>query len=168
LANVRFAPQKRKSARTMCTATPLPGVTFGDAASRCPLAPDSVEKVENRTAPKISRKSIFSRLYRCKAPWRRYAGRWSFLPEMMWSLTSSRAKRISRPRNFRLSGEKDFFNTIPYHRTFISSRLGPLNRRQSLKLFDQDHHTLEEATPPHTRSFGRCLGRPRLPDWKAW
>jgi hypothetical protein len=32
---------------------------------RC--SPDSVAKVENRTAPKISRKSIFSRLYRCKA-----------------------------------------------------------------------------------------------------
>jgi hypothetical protein len=29
---------------------------------------DTVAKVENRTTPKISRKSIFRRLYRCKAP----------------------------------------------------------------------------------------------------
>jgi len=26
---------------------------------------------------------------------------------------------------------------------------------------------MEEATS-HSRSFGRCLGIPRLPDWKAW
>jgi hypothetical protein len=31
----------------------------------------------------------------------------------MWSLTPKRAKRISGPKKFRPSGEKDFFNTIP-------------------------------------------------------
>jgi hypothetical protein len=30
----------------------------------------------------------------------------------MWSLTSTRAKRIGGPEKFRPSGEKDFFNTI--------------------------------------------------------
>jgi hypothetical protein len=33
-----------------------------------PLLADTVEKVENRTAPKISRKVIFSRIDRCNAP----------------------------------------------------------------------------------------------------
>jgi hypothetical protein len=33
-----------------------------------PLLADTVEKVENRTAPEISRKLILSRLDRCNAP----------------------------------------------------------------------------------------------------
>jgi hypothetical protein len=33
-----------------------------------PLCADTVEKVENRTAPKISRKVILSRIDRCNAP----------------------------------------------------------------------------------------------------
>jgi hypothetical protein len=33
-----------------------------------PFRADIVEKVENRTSPKISRKSILSRLDRCNAP----------------------------------------------------------------------------------------------------
>jgi hypothetical protein len=36
----------------------------------------------------------------------------------MRSLTSPRAKRISGPKNFRSSGEKDFFNTICHKRSF--------------------------------------------------
>jgi hypothetical protein len=32
-----------------------------------PLCADTVEKVENRTQPKISRKLIYRRLYRCNA-----------------------------------------------------------------------------------------------------
>ena len=56
---------------------------------------DTVAKVENRTPPKISRKSIFRRRYCCKALYGRYEDRWSFLCEMMWSLTSPRTKRIS-------------------------------------------------------------------------
>jgi hypothetical protein len=60
-----------------------------------PLRADIVEKVENRTTPKIPQKLIFRRAYRCKASWRRYKGRWSILCETMRSLTSPRAKRIS-------------------------------------------------------------------------
>jgi hypothetical protein len=78
---------------------------------------DSVEKVENRTTPKISRKLIFRRLCRCNALQRRYEGPWSLLCETMWSRTSSRAKRISGPKKFRSSPEKDFFNTIDPKRT---------------------------------------------------
>jgi hypothetical protein len=77
-----------------------------------PLLADTVAKVENRARLKISRKSIFSRPYCCKALQRRYEGPRSFLSETMWSLTSTRAKRISGPKKFRPSGEKDFFNTI--------------------------------------------------------
>jgi hypothetical protein len=33
----------------------------------CPFCADIVAKVENRTIPKISRKRIFRRLYRCNA-----------------------------------------------------------------------------------------------------
>jgi hypothetical protein len=58
---------------------------------------ESVEKAENLTTPKISRKSIFGRLYCCKAPWRRYDRPWSFLSKAMWSLTSTCAKRIGGP-----------------------------------------------------------------------
>jgi hypothetical protein len=39
------------------------------------------------------------------------------LGETMWSLTSPRAKRISGPKKFRSSPEKDFFNTIGTFRT---------------------------------------------------
>src|ERR1035437_5634439 len=75
----------------------------GSAIGTCPrtcgrrrlLLADTVAKVENRTTPKISRKSIFRRRYCCKALYGRYEDRWSFLCEMMWSLTSPRTKRIS-------------------------------------------------------------------------
>jgi hypothetical protein len=39
----------------------------------------------------------------------------------MWSLTSTRAKRIGGPEKFRPSGEKDFFNTICQKLTQASS-----------------------------------------------
>jgi hypothetical protein len=42
------------------------------------LLADSVAKVENRTASKISRKMISRPLYRCKAQRGRYEGPWSF------------------------------------------------------------------------------------------
>src|ERR1700730_7553784 len=71
---------------------------------------DTVEKVENRTAPKISRKLILRRLDRCNAPQRRYEGRRLFLCETMRFLKSPRAKRISGPKTFRPSAKKDFFN----------------------------------------------------------
>jgi hypothetical protein len=45
--------------------TPVIGHRPTDPA--CPKGADSVEKVENRTTLKISRKSIFRRLYRYKA-----------------------------------------------------------------------------------------------------
>ena len=88
---------------------------------RRPLCADSVEKVENRTTPKIPRKLIFWRAYRCKASWRRYDGPWSILSETMRSLTSPRAKRISGSEKFRTSPKKDFFNTIGAKRPFSSS-----------------------------------------------
>src|SRR3984893_1474515 len=81
------------------------------------LLTDTVEKVENRTAPKISRKLILGRLDRCNAPQRRYEDRWLFLCETKWSLTSPRAKRISGPKKFRSSAGKDFFNGIDPLRT---------------------------------------------------
>src|SRR6266849_6186344 len=56
------------------------------------LMADTVAKVENRTTPKISRKSILRRRH---CFYGRYEDRWPFLYELMWSLTSPRAKRIS-------------------------------------------------------------------------
>ena len=43
----------------------------------CLKRADTVAKVENRTAPKISRKLIFRPLYRCSVLQRRYEGPWS-------------------------------------------------------------------------------------------
>jgi hypothetical protein len=83
-----------------------------------PFVADAVAKVVNRTTPKISRKSIFRRLYLYNVPWRRYEGPWSFVCETMWSLTSAPAKRISGPKKFRSSVEKDFFNTIRQDQSF--------------------------------------------------
>jgi hypothetical protein len=51
-------------------------------------------------------------------PWRRYEGPWSFVCETMWCLTSAPAKRISGPKKFRSSVEKDFFNTIRQEQSF--------------------------------------------------
>jgi hypothetical protein len=65
------------------------------------LLADTVAKVENRAAPKISRMSIFSSLRRC-----------------MWSLTSPHEERTSGPKKIRSSVKKDFFNTIGAKRTF--------------------------------------------------
>jgi hypothetical protein len=66
-----------------------------------PLLADTVAKVENRKAPKISQMLIFGELYRCNASQRRYEGPRLFLREMMWSLTFPRTNRISGLYNFR-------------------------------------------------------------------
>src|SRR6202023_1551004 len=81
------------------------------------LLADIVAKVENRTPPKFSRKSIFRRRYCCNALGGRYEDRWSFLYEMMWSLTSRGAGRIGGSGNFRSSPQKDFCNNIGTKRT---------------------------------------------------
>jgi hypothetical protein len=62
-----------------------------------PKSADSVEKLENRTPPEISRQSISKRYYCRKAPQGRYEDRWSFLQETMRSVAPSTAKRISGP-----------------------------------------------------------------------
>jgi hypothetical protein len=73
---------------------------------------DSVAKVENRAAPKISRKSILRRSYRCKP----YSGdtkvRGRFCVKRCGPFISPRAKRISGTEKFWSSSQKDFFNTI--------------------------------------------------------
>jgi hypothetical protein len=93
------------------------------SAAQFPLWVDIVAKVENRTTPKISRRSIFRRCCCRKALWGQYEGRWSFLYETTWSPMSPRAKRISDPKNFRSSPQKDFFNTIGQSRRFDDVRV---------------------------------------------
>src|SRR5271169_3915454 len=89
---------------------------------RLPLLADIVAKVENRTSRKISRKSIFRRRDSCEALHGRYEGQCSFLYEMMWSLTSRGAGRISGSENFRSSPQKDFCNNIGTKPTCCRSR----------------------------------------------
>src|SRR5258708_1623906 len=93
--------------------------SFGsiDVCQGSRLLADTVAKVENRSAPKISRKLIFGRLCRCVAFQRHYGGPWSILDETIWSLTSPRVKRISGSRNFCYSPQKDFCNSIGTKRT---------------------------------------------------
>ena len=73
---------------------------------------DIVAKVENGTTPKISRKQISRQLYRCNALHRRCEGPWSFSWETMRTLISPYTKRISGPRKFHSSPQKDFCNNI--------------------------------------------------------
>ena len=73
---------------------------------------DTVAKVENRATPKISRKLIFGLLRRCVAFQGHHGGPWSILDQTMWSLTSPLAKRISGSKQFRLSPQKGFCNSI--------------------------------------------------------
>jgi len=80
-------------------------------------------KSRKSNAPESLAKSNFRRRYCCKALYGRYKDRWSFLYEMMWSLTSPHAKRISGLLNSCSSSEKDFFNTIP-RTTDITDRPG--------------------------------------------
>ncbi len=69
-----------------------------------------VEKVENRTTSKFSRKSISWRSSnRCRAPPAPRRRSVIDSEEAMRSLTSPRAKRISGPRKFRSPPQKDFF-----------------------------------------------------------
>jgi hypothetical protein len=60
------------------------------------IGPVIVAKVVNRTTPKISRKSIFRRLYLYNVPWRRYEGPWSFC-ETMWSPHVGACETHQRP-----------------------------------------------------------------------
>src|SRR5215470_4024912 len=78
---------------------------------------DFVAKVENRTTLKISRELIFVLLCCCVAFQRRYGGPWSIWRETMWSLTSPRIKRISGPKNFRSTPQKDFCNKVGQERS---------------------------------------------------
>jgi hypothetical protein len=73
------------------------------------LLADTVEKLENRAAPKISRRSIVRSLYRCAALQDQYEGPWSLLCKSMWSPTSPHVERTSSPKKFGPSAEKDFF-----------------------------------------------------------
>src|SRR5258707_14581330 len=101
--------------------------SFGsiDVCQGSRLLAGTVAKVENRSAPKISRKLIFGRLCRCVAFQRPYGGPWSILDETIWSLTSPRVKRISGSRNFCYSPQKDFCNKIcqePTHAQAVKSK----------------------------------------------
>jgi hypothetical protein len=86
-------------------------------AAPCPFGADIVVKVGNRTTPKISRKQISRQPYRCNALHRRCEGPWSFSWETMRTLTSPYMKRISSPRKFRSSPQKDFCNNICHEAT---------------------------------------------------
>src|SRR5882724_727681 len=74
-----------------------------------PLMADNVAKVENRTTPKISRKSILSRRYDCNALHRRYEDRWSLLYEMMWSLHVAARETHQRSLKFSFFARKRLF-----------------------------------------------------------
>jgi hypothetical protein len=77
-----------------------------------PLCADTVEKVENRTTPKISPKlipDVSAAEMICSAD-PMVGGR--FCANRCGPLTSSRAERISGPKKFRSSPKNDFFNTI--------------------------------------------------------
>jgi hypothetical protein len=76
---------------------------------------DTVAKVENRTTPKISRKSILRRRH---CFYGRYEDRWPFLYELMWSLTSPRAKRISGLLKFSVFARK---RLLQQYRTWPTS-----------------------------------------------
>jgi len=57
-------------------------------------------KSRYRSAPKISRRTIFSCPRHCDALRDRYEGLWSLLRESMWSLTSPHAERTGGSENF--------------------------------------------------------------------
>src|SRR5450755_2432750 len=91
---------------------------------RCmsPEVADIVAKVENRTTPKISRKSTFGLHCCCSGFQCHYRGPWSILDETIWSLTSPCVKRASGSRNFPSTPQKDFCNNIGTERTCRSGR----------------------------------------------
>ena len=64
----------------------------------------------------------------------------------MWSLTSTRAKRIGGPEKFRPSGEKDFFNTICQKRTH-AARAKPLDVPESGGEIAMDDGSIAVAEP---------------------
>src|SRR3982074_511859 len=73
---------------------------------------DTVEKVENSAAPKISRRSVFRCFRRCKPLQDRYEDLRLLLCESMWSLTSPRVGRTSGAEKFRSLAKKEFFTSI--------------------------------------------------------
>src|SRR5271163_4288573 len=84
----------------------------------CQFMADTVAKVENRSAPKISRKLIFGCLRDCVSFRRRWEDPWSILDETIWSPTSPHARCISGSKNFRSSPQKDFCNNIGTFETY--------------------------------------------------
>ncbi|MET4716183.1 hypothetical protein ABIF63_000286 [Bradyrhizobium japonicum] len=76
----------------------------------CLFLADIVAKVENRTTVKISQKLISRPLRCCIGCQCHYGDRGSILDQAIWSLTSSRAKRISGSKNFCSTHQKDFCN----------------------------------------------------------
>jgi hypothetical protein len=107
---------------------------------------DIVAKVENRTTPKISRKQISRQLHRCNALHRRCEGPWSFSWETMRTLTSPYTKRISSPRKFRSSPQKDFCNNIGTKQTCRARRVTFAIERNN------EHRMAVPRCPPLTRS----------------
>jgi hypothetical protein len=108
-----------------------------EPGTRRPLCADSVEKVENRTTPKISRKSIYSVSIatRHHSADTKVPGR--FCVKRCGPFTSPRAIRISGPKKFRSSAEKDFFNNIRQKRTLtawadFAREAGPTGRRDPI------------------------------------
>src|SRR5271163_848701 len=91
----------------------------------CQFMADTVAKVENRSAPKISRKLIFGCLRDCVSFQRRWEDPWSILDETIWSPTSPHARCISGSKNFRSSPQKDFCNNIGAKRTSRCDRACP-------------------------------------------
>jgi hypothetical protein len=82
---------------------------------------DSVAKVENRTALKISRKLIFRPLYRCRVLQRRYEGPWSISGDGPSRLCARNASAVLKL--FRSSAKNDSFNTICRQRPFSNDEL---------------------------------------------
>jgi len=89
---------------------------------QCPLRADTVAKVENRSALKISRKLIFGCIRDCVSFQRHWEDPWSILDETLWSPTSPHARCISGSKNFRSSPQKDFCNNISHKRMSSPNR----------------------------------------------
>src|SRR5476651_167407 len=104
------------------------GFVCSEYLNECPLVADFVAKVENRTTPKISRKSTFGLHCRCSGFQCHYRGPWSILDETIWSLTSPRVKRASGSRNFRSPPQKDFCNKICHELTLTGLIRSPRQR----------------------------------------
>ena len=80
--------------------------------SRLPLRVDAVEKVENRTALQISRKTVFACRRFCKRLSDTYEALWSPSCDSTWSLTSARAACTGGAEKFGSPARKTFFDSI--------------------------------------------------------